>query len=82
MPLPSSGPISLSQVNTELGLSSTATISMGNSNVRTLFGVPSGAISMSNGYGKANQFAFTISSNHLTRILGIVPISPFSSGFL
>lgn len=63
MPLPSSGPISLSQVNTELGLSSTANISMGNSNVRTLFGVASGAISMSNGYGKANQFAFTISSS-------------------
>lgn len=75
MPLPSSGPISLSQVNTELGLSSTATISMGNSNVRTLFGVPSGAISMSNGYGKANQFAFTISSNQTNANLRTLAIN-------
>lgn len=65
MPLPSSGAISLSQVNTELGLSSTATISMNDSAVRNLFGVGGSgtSISMSQGYGKANQFAFTISSN-------------------
>lgn len=65
MTLPSSGPISLSQVNTELGLSSTALITMNDSAVRTLFQkTGSGTtISMSDGYGKANQFAFTISSN-------------------
>jgi hypothetical protein len=38
MPLPSSGSISLSQVNVELGLSATATITMNNAAVRTLFG--------------------------------------------
>ena len=63
MALPASGAISLNQVNVELGLSGTTTISMNQASVRTLFGVPSGAISMSNGYGKANQFSFTITSN-------------------
>lgn len=63
MTLPVSGAISLNQVNVELGLAGTTSINMNQASVRTLFGVPSGAISMSNGYGKANQFAFTISSN-------------------
>lgn len=63
MALTSSGLISLSDVNVELGLSSTAQISLNDAAVRGLFGVASGAISMSNGYGKANQFAFSISSN-------------------
>lgn len=65
MTLPVSGPISLSQVNVELGLSATAPISMNDAAVRTLFGVGGSgtAISMSQGYGKSNQFAFTISSN-------------------
>lgn len=63
MALPSSGVISVSQVNVELGLSSAAQISLNDSAVRTLFGKASGSISLSDGYGKANQFAFTISSN-------------------
>ena len=63
MTLPVSGAISLNNVNVELGLSGTTTISMNQASVRTLFAVPSGAISMSDGYGKANQFTLTISSN-------------------
>lgn len=62
MTLPT-GTISMSQVNTELGYSSTATISLNQAAVRTLAGVPSGTISMNNLRGKSNQFAFTISSN-------------------
>ena len=54
MALPASGTISLNQVNVELGNSGTASINMGSSDVRGLFGVASGAISMSNGYGASS----------------------------
>jgi hypothetical protein len=55
MTLPTSGnPISFSQVDVELGFSSTAQISMNDTVVRTLFGVASGAIAMSSGLGKSN----------------------------
>jgi hypothetical protein len=63
MALPSSGQITLNQVNVELGNSGTAEISMGSAAVRGLFGVASGEIEMSDGYGKANTFSMTISSN-------------------
>jgi hypothetical protein len=63
MALPASGAISLGAVNTELGVSATAARSLNDSTTRALFGVASGGISLSNGHGKANQFAFTIASN-------------------
>lgn len=63
MALQTSGQISLNDVNVELGNSGTAQIDMGGSAVRGLFGIASGQIAMSNGYGKANAFTFTISSN-------------------
>lgn len=44
----------MSQVNTELGRSATATISLNESAVRSLAGVPSGAISMNDLRGKSN----------------------------
>lgn len=58
MTLQSSGAISLGNVNTELGRSSTAAISLGETAVRTLAGVSSGAIALSSLYGKSNV-AFT-----------------------
>lgn len=54
MTLPASGSISLAQVNTELGLSSSASINLGQAGVRSLFGKASGAIALGDGYGKAN----------------------------
>jgi hypothetical protein len=63
MTLPVSGAISFNNINVELGVSGTTQASLGQSSYRTLAGVASGAISMSNFYGKANAFAATISSN-------------------
>lgn len=54
MTLPASGTITMDQVNTELGLSSSALITLNDTAVRNLFGKPSGAISMSDGWGKSS----------------------------
>lgn len=70
MALPGSGStISLSQVNTELGRGSTATIDMNDSALRSLFGKPGSGttISMSDGWGKS---AITISLASLTGVYG------------
>jgi hypothetical protein len=57
MPLPSSGAITLQEVNTELSKSPTAQVALDDSDVRTLFAIPSGQISMSDGYGKSSSFS-------------------------
>jgi len=60
MPLAGSGAMSLGgstttrSINLELGRSATAQISLGETAVRTLAGVASGAITVSNFYGKSN----------------------------
>lgn len=53
MTLPASGAISLGNVNTEIGYSSTATISLNDTNVRVLAQKSSGVIAMSDLQGKA-----------------------------
>lgn len=63
MALPASGTITMSQVDVELGRAANANVALDESAVRTLFGVPSGSIAMSNGYGKANDFAATITTH-------------------
>lgn len=72
MALNGSGPISLAgatagqSIALELGLSATGSISLNTASVRTLAGVPSGAIIMpTNFYGKSNSFTYTMTSNTL-----------------
>ena len=64
MTLPT-GTITMGQVNTELGRSATATISLGETAVRALAGVASGAISMNDLRGKS---AVTIFLSNLSII--------------
>lgn len=59
MTLPASGPISFNNINVELGVSGATQASLGQTSYRTLAGVPSGVISMSNFYGKSNTFSFS-----------------------
>lgn len=65
MALQGSGAISFNNINVELGISGTATISLNDTAVRTLAGVASGAISMSNFYGKSSTVTInlTIAAN-------------------
>jgi hypothetical protein len=65
LPVVPGSSLSFSQVNTELGYSSTAQISLNDSAVRTLAGVGASpaTISVSNLSGKSNTFSFTIASN-------------------
>lgn len=62
MALPSTGAISLSQVNTELGKASTAVITLGDSNVRALAGIPTGPISMADLRGKTAAEDLTLNN--------------------
>lgn len=50
--LPGSGQISIGQVSVEILKSATATTSLDEANVRTLFGIPSGQIDLNTGHGK------------------------------
>jgi hypothetical protein len=92
MTMVSTGPISLGgtattsglnqSVNVELGRSGTASINMNESAVRTLAAVPSGAISMSNFYGKSNRAAisFTYSSSAQSPTLNLSALGGYSAG--
>lgn len=63
MTLQTSGVISLSDVNVELSLSSTAPISLNDTKVRELAGVLSGLISLSNLYGKSDVQVVTFDNS-------------------
>jgi hypothetical protein len=82
MALPSSGAISFNAINVELGLSGTAQISLNDGAVRTLFGVASGAISMSDGYGKSSSVdvTVTLSANTTDYTLDTAQIPGYQAG--
>lgn len=66
MTLNASGPLSFGggttgqSINLELGVSATATASINSTSFRTLAGVASGQISVSNFYGKSNSYGFAL----------------------
>lgn len=84
MPLNTSGPISLAgsttgqSIQIELGGNGTTQMSLNDAAVRTLAGVPSGAITMpTDFYGKSNRVAInlTISANQLNYVLNTAKVS-------
>ena len=63
MTLPASGPISFNNINVELGVSGTTTANINQATYRTLAGVPTGTISLSNFYGKSNRVAISLTAS-------------------
>lgn len=82
MTLPASGPISFNAINVELGVAGTTTASLGQTSYRTLAGVPSGAISMSNFYGKSNRvsISYTFSASTANASLNVAAIGGYVAG--
>lgn len=68
MTLPSSGPIYLSQVNTELGRPWNQWITMNDGDVRRLAGAPSGPVWMSWLHGKSNIIREPASGEYAQRL--------------
>lgn len=75
MTLPASGAISFNAINVELGVAGTTQANINQASYRTLAGIPSGQISLSNFYGKSNTFSFTISANQTNANLRTLAIN-------
>jgi hypothetical protein len=82
MTLPASGAISFNAINVELGVAGTTTANINQATYRTLAGVPSGTIALSNFYGKSNRAAlsYTYSSNTTNASLNITSLSGYAAG--
>jgi hypothetical protein len=82
MTLPVSGAISFNAINVELGVAGTTQANINQATYRTLAGVPSGQISLSNFYGKSNRVAIssTFASNTANASLNLSGISGYVAG--
>lgn len=60
----------MSDVNVELGYSSTATVSLNDAAVRTLFAIASGQISLDDGHGKSNLNAYLTARSPYSSTVG------------
>jgi hypothetical protein len=82
MTLPVSGAISFNAINVELGTAGTTTANINQASYRTLAGVPSGQISLSNFYGKSNRVtaSATIASNTANYNLNTAKATGYSAG--
>ena len=82
MALPASGTISLNQCHIELGASSGTSVSMNDSDMRSLANVSSGAISLSNFHGKSAETSLPSGGNvnGQAQLKGINASSYISSG--
>ena len=82
MTLPASGAISFNAINVELGVAGTTTANINQASYRTLAGVPSGTIALSNFYGKSNRVAisYTYSSTTANASLNVTTIGGYSAG--
>ena len=82
MPLPSSGVIKFSDINVELGVAANTSRKLSDSAVRTLFGVASGRITLSNGFGKSNRVSVTVTvaANTTNYTLGTAQIPGYVAG--
>jgi hypothetical protein len=82
MTLPVSGAISFNAINVELGVAGTTQANINQATYRTLAGVPSGQISLSDFYGKSNRAtaSFTFSSNTANASLNLSALSGYVAG--
>jgi hypothetical protein len=82
MTLPVSGAISFNAINVELGVAGTTQANINQASYRTLAGVPSGQISLSNFYGKSNRVtaSATISANTTNYTLNTAKASGYVAG--
>jgi hypothetical protein len=82
MTLPASGAISFNAINVELGVAGTTTANINQASYRTLAGVPSGTIALSNFYGKSNRAAisYTYSASTANASLNVTSIGGYSAG--